>query len=136
MGSYGYLVNPSHGPCWSLSYFLQTVAFGALERNYLELESMYTCQCLLFRNLLSLNVNGFLIAPCRQERGLRQGDPLSPLLFNIALEPVLQPIQSSSLLPGFPFLPPSSSIVGRLSFSLPEPVKLLAYADDVLLFLT
>lgn len=63
-----------------------------------------TVTTLFSGNLLSINANGFLTAACRrQERDLRQADPLSPLLFNIALEPILRAIQSSFLPAGFSY---------------------------------
>ena len=52
----------------------------------------------------------------------RQGDPLSPLLFNIALEPLLQTIMNRPDLNGI------SSLTAI-------KIVLMAYADDVLLFL-
>ncbi|KAG2235122.1 hypothetical protein INT48_006503 [Thamnidium elegans] len=44
---------------------------------------------LFFGNTVQINVNGHLSPIVNQQRGLRQGDPLPPIMFNIALEPLL-----------------------------------------------
>lgn len=78
---------------------------------------------LLYQTDITLNINGHLATPFRQGRGVRQGDPISPLLFNLAFEPLLQCILQDQRLAGC---------------RLPDPVaeiKLLAFADDLLTFL-
>ena len=63
-----------------------------------------------------------------KQRGLRQGDPLSPILFNLAFEPFLNQLLYDSELQGH-----------RMSYALPATlpsVKYLAYADDVIVFLS
>lgn len=78
---------------------------------------------LFFNTQVHLNVNGHIALPFQQQRGLRQGDPLSPLLFNLAFEPFLQKLLTDDRLPGC---------------RLPDPcatVRLLAYADDLLQFI-
>jgi len=74
---------------------------------------------LFFSTRIVLNINGFVSESFLQSRGLRQGDPLSPLLFNIAFEPLLAFIQQSPAIHGI-------EIPGRT-----VPIKLGAYADDL-----
>ncbi|KAG1451795.1 hypothetical protein G6F46_005552 [Rhizopus delemar] len=87
---------------------------------------------LFFGAQLRLNINGFLSNPVHQRWGLRQGDPLSLMFFNLAFEPLLRKILNEPLYNGFstPRAPPSCISGDHL-----QPIKLLAYADDVLCLL-
>ncbi|KAG0934887.1 hypothetical protein G6F32_010587 [Rhizopus arrhizus] len=76
-------------------------------------------------NLIEVNVNGYFTSTVFQQRGLRQGDPLSPLLFNLALEPLLLSIQQDRAIIGY----------GYESDGIPQSVKTIAYADDVCVIL-
>lgn len=110
-------------------------------------------QNLFFDTSISISINGFLGAPVTQGRGLRQGDPLSPLLYNLAFEPLLRTILASSELSGVSLRPtkvpttafaqPSTYSDHRDIFSNSQidPVEspkfiLLSYADDLEVFLS
>jgi hypothetical protein len=84
---------------------------------------------LFFNTKISFNVNGFISSPIHQQRGLRQGDPLSPLLFNLAFEPFL--LGLTRLLPGYDLTPRPLTDGLRL-----PSVRFTAYADDVLVLCT
>lgn len=69
-----------------------------------------------------VKVNGFISDRFALERGCRQGCSLSPLLFNVCIEPLAQLIRDNDNIKGL-------TING-------EHHKLSLYADDVLLYLT
>ncbi|KAG1136310.1 hypothetical protein G6F37_012114 [Rhizopus arrhizus] len=78
-------------------------------------------QHLFFGNIVQVNVNGFFSPTINQNRGLRQDDPLSPILFNLALEPLLLSINQDAQMVGYRFT----------TTGIPHHVKTLAYADDI-----
>lgn len=87
---------------------------------------------LFFDTTLRLNINGFLSPGVLKRRGLRQGDPISSVLLNLAFEPLLRRILQDTHFNNFAFL--------RSPLSLPDDfdlqaVKLIAYADDVVCLL-
>ena len=61
----------------------------------------------------SLIINGFRAHPFTVGRGVRQGCPLSPLLFALAIEPLADFIRSSPAVKGIPI--PHSTYVGKIS---------------------
>lgn len=68
-------------------------------------------------------INGFLSTPFKVTRGVRQGDPLSCALFNLAIEPLACRIRSDDNIKGF-------EIPG-----IEEKIIINLYADDTNLFL-
>ncbi len=78
----------------------------------------------LYRNArTSVMVNGILSTAYRVYRGVRQGDPLSCLLFDLAIEPLSAMIRKSDI-EGFSI--PSSS----------ETLKAVLFADDTTVYLS
>ncbi|SAM09001.1 hypothetical protein [Absidia glauca] len=56
---------------------------------------------LFFRNRVAISINGFFTDDVDQQRRLPQDNPLSPLLFNLALEPLLLSILQDPHITGF-----------------------------------
>jgi hypothetical protein len=84
---------------------------------------------LFFDNRVRININGHFTDTVIQRRGLRQGDPLSPVLFNMVLEPLLRHILQDQSFQGFVF--------SNSADMAPLPaLKVIAYADDVCVFLS
>lgn len=72
-------------------------------------------------NVARVCMANMLGEPIQLKRGIRQGCPLAPILFIIAIDPYLRAIQQDKLFRGIP-LPGSCCL------------KVLAYADDVTLY--
>jgi ribonuclease HI len=68
-------------------------------------------------------INGMLSEPFKVTRGVRQGDPLSCLLFNLAIEPLACTLRNSNLIKGY-------DIPG-----ITHRVKINLYADDTTIYL-
>lgn len=68
-------------------------------------------------------INGFLSTPYQVNRGVRQGDPLSCLLFNLAIEPLACKLRNSPRLNGYNI----PGIENKLIINL--------YADDATVYL-
>jgi hypothetical protein len=68
-------------------------------------------------------VNGVPNPPIHHERGLRQGDPLSPLLFILAIDPLQKILKIAA----------DNGALNKLGNSSPS-IRLSLYADDATLF--
>jgi hypothetical protein len=71
-------------------------------------------------SLVKININGHLSTAVPKLRGLKQDDPLSPILYNLAFEPFLLAIINDRQFQGY--------IMGS------QRTKVLRYADDALVF--
>ena len=102
---HGYLINT-----------MRAMGFGELFLCHLQL--LYSGSASLIK------VCGSLTSPFSFEKGIRQGCPLSGLLYSIAIEPLLNKLRSN---------------INKSGFKLPNTEKhcsVSAYADDVSVFVT
>ena len=109
-----------------LFFIDQEKAFDSVNHEYLFyilkqfgfVSSFISCVTLLYNHIFSLiKVNDGLCLPLRIGRGIRQGCPLSGILYSLCMESLLIRLRSSLM--GFPVTPSE------------EPVIVSAYADDV-----
>ncbi|KAG1049709.1 hypothetical protein G6F43_007978 [Rhizopus delemar] len=87
---------------------------------------------LFFGNSISINLNGSLSDSIQQVRGLRQGDSVLPILFNLAIEPFLLSILHIEIIDDYCLK--ARRFNSDLQLTAPRSVKLLAFADDILIF--
>ena len=98
----------------------QGLLFDVLERLNVPASLLSVVRAVYTNAHTRIMLNGFLTDPVRLERGVRQGCPLSPLLYVVYIELLVRSIDRSRGLTGYP-LP-----------GLQRPLKCLAYADDIL----
>lgn len=106
-------VNRNH-----LSRVLRAFGFGPSFRRWIDTLYFNICSHII--------VNGSLSSRVDIHSGVRQGCPLSPLLYILSLEPLASAIRKNT------------SIQGATTFNDPhrEHIKLSVYADDITVFLT
>jgi hypothetical protein len=73
---------------------------------------------------LSVKVNDSMGSYFKSRKGVRQGDPLSPLLFNLAVDCLAKMVQIAQ---------ENTLIKGLISDIIPKGVAILQYADDTIL---
>lgn len=105
-------------------------AFNRVEHNYILCLLIHMNFGPKFRTTLQaayqyphtlVKINGFVSSPFDISRGTRQGCPLSPLLFALAMEPLVEALRRSDDYQGI--------WIGRQTY------KLSMFADDLVLYL-
>lgn len=105
-----------------------------LQKFGFPIEFIRCIENLFFDNQLFINMNGFLTESVKQKRGLRQGDSISPILFNFAIEPFILSIISNQNISGYALHPTKPAQQRTIQLTTPAPIKIMAYADDILIF--
>ncbi|GAN11541.1 conserved hypothetical protein, partial [Mucor ambiguus] len=86
------------------------------------------------QNLLRINVNGYFTDDVPKLRGLKQGGPISSILYNLAIEPFLRSILSDPTYHGYQM----QYAVDHPNYNAANPLvyvsKILCYADDAFVF--
>jgi len=100
-------------------YLIKTLKKFNLPQTFIK-----TVQSLYNTAETAVLINGVLSQPYKITRGVRQGDPLSCLLFNLAIEPLACLLRSTPELKGFDI----PGVKGKLIVSL--------YADDTTIYLS
>ena len=75
------------------------------------------CKTCVQKTRSAVRIEGILSSFFENKTGLKQGEPLSPILFNLALQKVIQSLK----------MIPSAIKIGK------EQLNILAYADDIAL---
>ena len=86
------------------------------------------------QNLLRINVNGYFTKDVPKLRGLKQGDPVSAILYNLAIEPFLRSILNDPLYQGYQMKYDATHPLYSTEAPLVHTTKILCYADDALAF--
>jgi hypothetical protein len=94
---------------------LQRLGFGAKRRDWVTLALSTSSSRIL--------LNGTSEKPIKHERGLRQGDPISPMLFILAMDPLHKLLQRAAESGILSLITPRSS-----------GIKVSLYADDAAIF--
>ena len=102
----------------SWEFLIQALHHYNFGHNFIQMiKTMY----LTSKNFSRILLDGFLGQKITMEKGIRQGDPISGLLFNLVMEPLANQILQSSRIKGVPLTNVSE-------------VRLSQYADDLIIF--
>ena len=102
----------------SWDFLINALHYYNFGPNYIQMiETMY----LNSNNFSRIILDGFLGQKITMEKGIRQGDPISGLLFNLVMEPLANQILQSNDIKGLPITNVSE-------------VRLSQYADDLIIF--
>jgi hypothetical protein len=85
-------------------------------------------------NLLRINVNGYFTQEIPKHRGLKQGDPISSILYNLAIEPFLRSILNDPLYHGYQMQYAADHPLYNAASPQIYVSKILCYADDAFVF--
>ena len=91
----------------------RTFIFALLEKIGLHENTVKLIRIMYMHNIAYLDINGQLSQPVLMENGVRQGCPLSALIFILGIEPLLHAIQHS------------------FNIRSDMPFKIISYADDL-----
>jgi hypothetical protein len=100
-------------------YLIKTLETFQLPQTFIK-----TIKALYKNAYTKIAINGVLSAPFQVTRGVRQGDPLSCLLFDLAIEPLACALRNSDKLKGYNIPGITDKIIVNL------------YADDTTIFLS
>jgi hypothetical protein len=116
-------------------------AYDRVNLNYLKAVllrfgfAVITVDCinnLMANNTIEVNVNGFITKEVHKLRGLRQGDLLSPILYNLAFEPFLRSILNDEHFGGYSMRADSGVADGDNTVEESITTKILCYTNDAL----
>jgi exonuclease III len=96
----------------------RTLQFIGLPTSFIN-----TIKDMLSNTNVCIHINHSLTKPIAIQRGVKQGDPISPTLFILTMECLIQTLLSNSQMKGI-----------KLSNFSEERIKLLMFADDLVLF--
>lgn len=97
----------------TFSWYLKMRGFGPTWCKWIK--------CILLNRTFSVKLNNFTGAYFQSHKGVRQGDPLSPFLFNMAAECLCKMVLNA---------PKNKLIVGLATDLIENGVAILQYADD------
>uniref|UniRef100_A0A803TYK9 Reverse transcriptase domain-containing protein n=1 Tax=Anolis carolinensis TaxID=28377 RepID=A0A803TYK9_ANOCA len=106
----------------------------ALARKGLPLRFVKFIQLLYSKAQVTPQINGHRGAPIRLNSGVRQGCPLSPLLYVLVLDTVLCQIQAKENITGLRVPSPGGAITPLLADVAVKRVKYAVHADDISFF--